>query len=41
MTSPDRVPPPPRSDLTLRPVLAIFGLLVSIGAAAGRKLPQG
>jgi hypothetical protein len=33
MTYPDRVPPPPRSALTLRLVLAIFGLLVSIGAA--------
>lgn len=33
MTYSDGTPPPPRSALTLRLILAAFGLLVSIGAA--------
>lgn len=33
MTRFDGTPPPPRSALTLRLVLAIFGLVVSLGAA--------
>jgi hypothetical protein len=33
MTNFDGAPPPPRSALTLRLILAIFGLVVSVSAA--------